>query len=100
MKLGPIICSLRTAYAVKLSRFNIRASAYNVKLCVFLAKHGYIFSYTALKHIVVVRLKFTENQPSMRGCRLISKPSHRVYLKKKTLRGFQFMVITKMLMLN
>lgn len=87
MKLGPLISSLRTAYAIKLERFTIKASTYNTKLCIFLIKHGYVYSYTALRRILVVHLKFTENQPSMRGCRLISKPSHRVYLKKRNVKG-------------
>lgn len=60
-----------------------------IKLCEVLEELGFIYGFTILTHKQIkVFLKFYSNKSVIRGIHLVSKPSSRVHLKIKNLKGY------------
>jgi ribosomal protein S8 len=84
------ICSLKTACLNKVLSFVVKKNKKVIYLCLILEELGYISGFTILNsNYIKVNLKYYKNKSVIRTLNLFSKPSSRIYLKKKNIFGFR-----------
>ena len=84
------VCSLKTACLNKVLSFTAKKNKKVIYLCLILEELGYISGFTILNSIYIkVNLKYYRNKSVIRTLNLFSKPSSKIYLKKKNIFGFK-----------
>lgn len=86
--LSNFVCSLKTAAINKVNSLRAKRNKQVVYLCLALEELGYISGFTILDdRYICVHLRFFKNKSVIRSISLYSKPSSRIYLKKKNISG-------------
>lgn len=84
------VSSLKTACLNKVFNFTAKKNKKVIFLCFILEELGYIAGFTILnQYYIRVNLKYYRNKSVIRTLNLFSKPSSRIYLKKKNIFGFR-----------
>lgn len=84
------VCSLKNACLGKILFFIAKKNKKVVYLCLILEELGYIAGFTILNDFYIkVNLKYYRNKSVIRTLNLFSKPSSKIFLKKKNIFGFK-----------
>lgn len=84
------VCSLKNACLKKILFFVAKKNKKVVYLCLVLEELGYIAGFTILNDFYIkVNLKYYRNKSVIRTLNLFSKPSSKIFLKKKNIFGFK-----------
>jgi len=94
--LSSFVGTLKSAAQNKTNTIEVKYNKRVIKLCKILEELGYIYGFTVLdKHYLKVHLKFYENKSVLRNLKFVSKPSMRVYFRKKHLKGYNVLSFIK-----
>ena len=94
--LSNFVCALKTAAINKVSYLVARKNRQIVFLCLALEEMGYISGFTILnERTVCVYLRFFRNKCVIRYLSLYSKPSSKIYLKRKNVSGVRIVSFIK-----
>lgn len=84
------VCSLKNACLKKILFFIAKKNKKVVYLCLILEELGYIAGFTILNDFYIkVNLKYYRNKSVIRTLNLFSKPSSKIFLKKKNIFGYK-----------
>jgi small subunit ribosomal protein S8 len=87
-RLADSLAIIQMGSALKLSAVNVHANKKVFHACTLLLELGYITGFTMVNpRLLRVYLKYYRNSPVLRGLKLVSKPSHKVYIKKSNISG-------------
>ena len=79
---------LKSAVLTKTKEIIVKYNKDVKRLCIILEDLGYIYGFTVLdEHYLKVHLKFFLNKSVIRSINFFSKPSSRIFLKKKHLKS-------------
>lgn len=88
--LANFICSLKTACLNRVFSFTAKKNKKVIYLCLILEELGYIGGFTIIDNLTIrVILKYYRNRSVIRTLKLFSKPSSKIYLKKKNIFGLK-----------
>lgn len=94
--LSSFVGTIKSASAHKTNTIITRYNKEVKKLCKILEELGYIYGFTILDDKKIrVHLKFFENAPVLRNLKFVSKPSLRVYFRKKNIKGLNVLPFFK-----
>lgn len=84
-----LLTTIKNAQAVKKQTVTVPFSNLKFELLEILKREGYIENYKKKgrppKRRIIINLEYHNNEPVIHGVKLISKPSRRIYLKRKKL---------------
>lgn len=97
-----LLTQLKNAQAVKKENIKIIFSKINETIAKILMANNFIDSFEkkgrGVKRILDIKLKYEKKYPAIKGIKLISKPSRRIYIGYKDIRpvkqGYGIMIIS------
>lgn len=94
--LSSFVGTIKSAAQNKSNTAIVKYNKQVIKLCKVLEELGYIYGFTILNNFYLkVHLKYFENKSVLRNIKFVSKPSLRVYLKKRNLKGYHVLPFLK-----
>ncbi|MCD6283879.1 30S ribosomal protein S8 [bacterium] len=84
--IGDMLIRIKNAYAVGKETVEVPYSKFKLNLAKILEKEGYIGEIMTqgrkARKVIRIKLKYRNKIPAVKGCKRISKPGRRIYVKK------------------
>lgn len=87
--IADLLTRIRNGYLARKTRVRVPFSVFKEKLARILAREGFLKEVQKEDQGLVLKLKYHQGEPAVRGVKRVSKPGRRVYKKAKDIRAVQ-----------